>query len=132
MVFLEWQPCHSYTETLFFTKISYHRNVSLAVYLPIFYFSVYQKTNLHLYKWVRLINTYIHTLGSYWRNGSINFFNFWSIIHLFRFETIHPQEFAVGTGCFMANMLVRCTLCLKSIFIKTKSKKQPPSQPSQI
>ena len=27
----------------FFTKISYHRNVSLAVYLPIFYFSFRQK-----------------------------------------------------------------------------------------
>ena len=38
----------------FFTKISYHRNVSLAVYLPIFYFSFCQKTNLHLYEQARL------------------------------------------------------------------------------
>ena len=34
----------------FFTKISYHRNVSLTVYWPILYFSFCQKTNLHLYK----------------------------------------------------------------------------------
>ena len=34
----------------YFTKISYHRNVSLAVYLPILYFSFCQKTNLHLYE----------------------------------------------------------------------------------
>ena len=37
----------------FFTKITYHRNVSLVVYLPIFYFSFCQK-KLHLYKQARL------------------------------------------------------------------------------
>ena len=33
----------------FSPKLSYHRIISLAVYLPIFYFSFYQKTNLHCY-----------------------------------------------------------------------------------
>ena len=37
----------------FFIKISYHRNVSLAVYLPIFYFSFCQKTNFNLYKFFK-------------------------------------------------------------------------------
>ena len=36
----------------FFPKLSYHRNVSLAVYSLILFFC--QKTNLHLYKWSRL------------------------------------------------------------------------------
>ena len=40
----------------FFTKISNHRNVSLAVYLSIFYFSFCQKRNLHLYKRARLLS----------------------------------------------------------------------------
>ena len=53
-IFLKWQSCHSYAETLFFTKISYHSNVRLPVYLPIFYFSFCQKTNLHLIKRARL------------------------------------------------------------------------------
>ena len=44
----------------FSPKLSYHRIVSLALYLPIFYFSFYQKTNLHLYKGARL--TLIYTL----------------------------------------------------------------------
>ena len=52
--FLEWQQCRSYAETLFFTKKSYHRNVSLALYFQIFYFSFCQKTNLHLHKRSRL------------------------------------------------------------------------------
>ena len=34
----------------FLPKLSYHRNVSLAVYSPILYFSFCQKTNLHSYK----------------------------------------------------------------------------------
>ena len=38
----------------FSPKLSHHRNASLAVYLPIFYFSFCQKTNLHVYKWSRL------------------------------------------------------------------------------
>ena len=37
--FLEWQLCHSSAETFFLTKISYHINVCLAVYFPIFYFT---------------------------------------------------------------------------------------------
>ena len=36
-------------------KLSFHRNVSLAVNLPNFYFSFYQKTNFHLYKGARLL-----------------------------------------------------------------------------
>ena len=60
LLFLEWQSCHYSAETLFLTKISYNRNVSLAVYLPIFYFSFCQKTNLHLYKWSRLLS-YLNT-----------------------------------------------------------------------
>ena len=32
----------------------YHRKVSLAVNLPMFLISLYQKTSLHLYKWARL------------------------------------------------------------------------------
>ena len=32
---LEWQPCHSYAEVLFSQKLSYYRNVSLAVYSAI-------------------------------------------------------------------------------------------------
>ena len=35
-------------------KLSYHRNVSLVVYLPHFYFSFCQKTISHLYKHSRL------------------------------------------------------------------------------
>ena len=38
----------------FLPKLSHHRNVSLSVYLPIFYFSFCQKTSLHLYKRARL------------------------------------------------------------------------------
>ena len=38
----------------FSPKLSYHRIVSLALYLPIFNFSFYQKTNFHLYKGARL------------------------------------------------------------------------------
>ena len=44
-----------YTGVWFSTKLSYHRNVSLAVYLPISYFSFYQKTNFLLYKQARLL-----------------------------------------------------------------------------
>ena len=33
--------------------LSYHRKVSLAVNLPMFLFSFYQKTDLNLYKWAR-------------------------------------------------------------------------------
>ena len=53
-VVLEWMPCHSYAETLCSPKLSYHRIVSLALYLPILYFSFYRKKNLHLYKGARL------------------------------------------------------------------------------
>ena len=42
-------------------KLSYHINVSLALYLPILNFSLCQKTNLHLYKGARL-NLYIKYL----------------------------------------------------------------------
>ena len=38
----------------FLPKLSYHRIISLAVHLPLFYFSFYQNTNFHLYKWARL------------------------------------------------------------------------------
>ena len=39
---------------LFSPKLSQYRITSLAVYLPIFYFSFYQKTNLYFYKQTRL------------------------------------------------------------------------------
>ena len=39
---------------LFLPKLSYHRNVSLAVYLPIFCLSFYRKTKFYLYKLFRL------------------------------------------------------------------------------
>ena len=38
----------------FLLNLSYHRNVSWAVYLPNYYFYICQKTNLHLYKRARL------------------------------------------------------------------------------
>ena len=63
--FLEWQPCHSSAEGFDFYQ-NYHiiisLSYSLAVYLPIFYFSFYQKTNLHLYEGARL--TLLYTLPS--------------------------------------------------------------------
>ena len=37
----------------FSPKLSYHRNVSLIVYLPIVYFSFYQKTNFPLYNTIK-------------------------------------------------------------------------------
>ena len=51
--FLEWQACHSYAETLLLNQISYHRNVSSAIHLPIFFFFC-QNTNLHLFEIDRL------------------------------------------------------------------------------
>ena len=51
-----WNGSHAVPmqRPFFSPKLSYLRNVSLAVYLPIFYISFCQKTNLHLYKWSRL------------------------------------------------------------------------------
>ena len=46
-----WNGSHTIPmQRPFLPKISYHRNVSLAVYSPILYFSFCQKVNLHLYK----------------------------------------------------------------------------------
>ena len=46
-----WNGSHTIPmQRPFFTKISYHRNVSLAVFFLSFYFSFCQKTNLHLSK----------------------------------------------------------------------------------
>ena len=50
-----WNGSHAIPlQRPFLPKLSYHRNVSLAGYLPILYFSFSQKTNLHLYKGARL------------------------------------------------------------------------------
>ena len=50
-----WNGSHAIPmQRPFLPKLSHHRNVSLALYLPILYFLFCQKTNLHLYKPSRL------------------------------------------------------------------------------
>ena len=73
----------------FLPKSSYHENVSLAVYLPIFFFSFCQKTNLHLYKCSRL-SLYLFTF--FWRFrikiSCHNMFQFLKLHHMIWHELI--------------------------------------------
>ena len=56
VMFLEWQPCHSYALTLLFYLNYQTIEMWYIVYSSILFFSFCQKTNLHLYKRFRLLS----------------------------------------------------------------------------
>ena len=64
-----WNGSHAIPmqRPFFSRKLSYHRNESLFVYSPILNFSFFQKTNLLLYKWSRLLSS----LFTFFRRFSI-------------------------------------------------------------
>ena len=64
-------------DPFFSRKLSYHRNWSLSVYSPILNFYFFQKTNLLLYKWSRLLSS----LFTFFRWFSIEIWNIGNYIH---------------------------------------------------